>query len=121
MKRFSAGNVVSIPPLGSRSMPLPQRMQRWRVSRAGVDITIPHEHSSTGMESSPTNRRKFASLLRDVRPRQIVQQSFDAKGGEALSCASGGRWKPYRDHACNDWSGESARKVFLCTALQLAK
>jgi hypothetical protein len=28
-------------------------MQRWRESRAVVDMTIPHEHSSTGMESSP--------------------------------------------------------------------
>jgi hypothetical protein len=30
---------------------LPQRMQRWRESRAVVDMTIPHEHSSTGMET----------------------------------------------------------------------
>ncbi|HEX2477476.1 MAG TPA: hypothetical protein VHK01_22155 [Lacipirellulaceae bacterium] len=49
MKRQSTGSIAA-PPLSSRSALLPQRMQRWRESRSVVDMTIPHEHSSTGME-----------------------------------------------------------------------
>jgi hypothetical protein len=56
----------SVPQPNARSMSLPQRMQRWRESRADVDITIPHEHSSTGMENFPLKSPQFCAANKQM-------------------------------------------------------
>jgi hypothetical protein len=49
VKLQSAGKVRVSPRSSCSAMP-PHRTQRTRESRADVDMTIPHEHSITGME-----------------------------------------------------------------------
>ena len=52
-----------VPARTTRNSALPQRMQLVRESRAVVDITIPHEHSITGMATLLYKWRCFSRAL----------------------------------------------------------
>ena len=84
----------------------PQRIQQTRGSAAETDITIPHEHSRTGIASSPFNvasrdvarcSQDAASTYSHLHPRQNAgQRNGEKRGGTLASTLSAWGRNPTR-------------------------